>query len=182
MRTKTLFRDHSPLIPLVLCWSLNFSLPAWKRMKSCYSSTKLATRVAFVVRKVGNLGEGNNSNFVFITGHLNSSFLTCKEPKRCLFFFFSPYLPPCILVGNDAFHYAFPPPRVLFLRSSCVSTCTSNSLLLNAVLCPMLCVHVWTTILLVSSLCNTSSGCPYFLPPQILLQWASPYLSTSKTV
>lgn len=85
MRTKTLIRDYFPLIPLVLCWSLNFSLPAWKRMKSCYSSTELATKVAFVVRKVGNLGEGNNSNFIFIIGHLNS-FLTYKEPKRFLLF------------------------------------------------------------------------------------------------
>lgn len=54
-------------------------------MKSCYSSTELATRVAFVVRKAGNFGEGSNSNFIFIIGHLNS-FGTCKESERFLLF------------------------------------------------------------------------------------------------
>lgn len=54
-------------------------------MKSCYSSTELATKVAFVVRKVGNFGEGNNSNFILIIGHLNS-FLTRNEAKRFLLF------------------------------------------------------------------------------------------------
>lgn len=30
----------------------------------------------------------------------------------------------------------------------------------GAVLCPVICIHVWTTILLISFLCNTYSGCP----------------------
>jgi hypothetical protein len=33
------------------------------------------------------------------------------------FFFLNfPYLPPCILVGNDAFHYAFIPPLSTVLK------------------------------------------------------------------
>lgn len=91
MRTKPLFCFVN-----ILCWSLNFSFPAWKRMKSCYSSTELATRVAFVVRKAGNFGEGSNSNFIFIIGHLNS-FWTCKESGRFLLFLvpLSPSHSPC---------------------------------------------------------------------------------------
>lgn len=61
-------------------------------MKSCYSSTELATKVAFVIRRVGNFGEGNNSNFIFIMGLLNS-FSTCKKSKRFFFVVFNSFTP-----------------------------------------------------------------------------------------
>lgn len=38
-----------------------------------------------------------------------------QGPKMSFFLNF-PYLPPCILVGNDAFHYAFIPPSITILK------------------------------------------------------------------
>lgn len=70
-----------------------FSLPAWKRMKSCYSSTELATKVAFVVRKVGNFGK-ETILILYLSWVIRiflSFFFNREEAERFVFNSLSPF-------------------------------------------------------------------------------------------